>query len=116
MGVGTNADRHGIGRVAHSAPHLALHAPKRYDLHVIPHGDQYSRPVMPRRTGLDNDQARRQLLVERRLSIAVILDGGSRTDAERSGAFGLQVILDWVLRFNKGGPVAPARSCRGAVS
>lgn len=48
----------------------------------------------------DADQTRRLL------SIAVILDGGSRTDAARTGGVGLQVIRDWVLRFNEGGPEA----------
>ena len=42
----------------------------------------------------------------RLLSIAVILDGGSRSDAARTGGVGLQVIRDWVLRFNAGGPEA----------
>lgn len=40
----------------------------------------------------------------RLLSIAMILDGGSRTDAARTGGVGLQVIRDWVLRFNANGP------------
>jgi transposase len=48
----------------------------------------------------DADQTRRLL------SIAVILDGGSRSDAARTGGVGLQVIRDWVLRFNEGGPEA----------
>ena len=48
----------------------------------------------------DADQTRRLL------SIAVILDGGSRTEAARTGGVGLQVIRDWVLRFNTGGPEA----------
>jgi transposase len=38
--------------------------------------------------------------------LAVILDGGSRGDAARTGGVGLQVIRDWVLRFNTGGPEA----------
>lgn len=48
----------------------------------------------------DADQTRRLL------SLAVILDGGSRSDAARTGGVGLQVVRDWVLRFNKGGPDA----------
>ena len=36
----------------------------------------------------------------------MILDGGSRGDAARTGGVGLQVIRDWVLRFNTGGPEA----------
>lgn len=52
------------------------------------------------RRSADADQARRLL------SIAVILDGGSRSDAARISGVGLQVIRDWVLRFNEGGPEA----------
>ena len=48
----------------------------------------------------DADQTRRLL------ALAVILDGGSRGDAARTGGVGLQVIRDWVLRFNKCGPGA----------
>lgn len=48
----------------------------------------------------DADQTRRLL------ALAVILDGGSRGDAARTGGVGLQVIRDWVLRFNAGGPEA----------
>jgi transposase len=39
----------------------------------------------------------------RLLSLAVIYDGGSRSDAARIGGVGLQVIRDWVLRFNADG-------------
>jgi transposase len=40
----------------------------------------------------------------RLLALAEIYDGGSRTDAARIGAVTLQVVRDWVLRFNKHGP------------
>ena len=40
----------------------------------------------------------------RLLSLAAIYDGGSRTDAARIGGVGLQVVRDWVLRFNGEGP------------
>ena len=40
----------------------------------------------------------------RLLSLAVIYDGGRRGDAARAGATQLQVIRDWVLRFNADGP------------
>ncbi len=40
----------------------------------------------------------------RLVALAEIYDGGSRTDAARIGAVGLQVIRDWVLRFNAKGP------------
>ena len=40
----------------------------------------------------------------RLLALAEIHDGGARSDAARIGAVGLQVIRDWVLRFNSEGP------------
>ena len=40
----------------------------------------------------------------RLLSLAAIYDGGSRTEAARIGGVGLQVVRDWVLRFNGSGP------------
>jgi len=40
----------------------------------------------------------------RLLALAEIYDGGRRTDAARIGAVGLQVVRDWVLRFNAEGP------------
>ena len=50
------------------------------------------------RTSGDADQTRRLL------ALAEIYDGGSRSDAARIGGVGLQVIRDWVLRFNAHGP------------
>ncbi len=40
----------------------------------------------------------------RLLALAEICDGGARSDAARIGGVGLQVIRDWVLRFNAEGP------------
>ena len=40
----------------------------------------------------------------RLLALAEIYDGGSRSDAARIGDVGLQIIRDWVLRFNADGP------------
>jgi len=40
----------------------------------------------------------------RLLALAEIYDGGMRSDAARIGGVGLQVIRDWVLRFNAEGP------------
>ena len=42
--------------------------------------------------------------VRRLLALAIIYEGGSRTDAARIGAVGLQTVRDWVLRFNAEGP------------
>jgi transposase len=40
----------------------------------------------------------------RLLALAEIYDGGSRTDAARVGGVTLQIVRDWVLRFNEHGP------------
>lgn len=40
----------------------------------------------------------------RLLALAVIYDGSRRTEAARIGGVGLQVVRDWVLRFNTHGP------------
>ena len=50
-----------------------------------------------RRCG-DADQVRRVL------AVALILDGGSRSEAARMAGVTLQIVRDWVLRFNEGGP------------
>src|SRR4028118_937098 len=42
--------------------------------------------------------------IRRLLALAVIYEGGSRADAARLGAVGLQTVRDWVLRFNAEGP------------
>ncbi len=38
------------------------------------------------------------------LALAEIYDGGTRSEAARMSGVGLQVIRDWVLRFNAAGP------------
>lgn len=50
-----------------------------------------------RRSG-DPDQVRRLL------ALALILDGGSRGEAAKLAGVTLQIVRDWVLRFNEGGP------------
>ena len=40
----------------------------------------------------------------RLLCLAVIYEGGRRSDAAALGGVGLQIIRDWVLRFNAEGP------------
>ena len=40
----------------------------------------------------------------RLLALAEVYDGGSRSQAARHGGVGLQVIRDWVFRFNRNGP------------
>jgi transposase len=48
----------------------------------------------------DANQARRLL------ALASIYDGGSRSDAARLGSVTLQIVRDWVVRFNARGPDA----------
>ena len=42
--------------------------------------------------------------VRRLLALAVILDGGSRSEAAKLAGVTLQIVRDWVLRFNAEGP------------
>ena len=44
--------------------------------------------------------------VRRLLALATICDGASRTEAAAIGGVTLQVVRDWVLRFNAQGPAA----------
>ena len=46
----------------------------------------------------DASQARRLL------ALAVIYDGGARSEAARLGDVTLQIVCDWALRFNAEGP------------
>ena len=50
------------------------------------------------RRSKDASQARRLL------ALAVISDGGTRSEAARLGNVTLQIVRDWVLRFNAEGP------------
>src|SRR5271165_1238447 len=40
----------------------------------------------------------------RLLALAAIYEGGSRSEAARIGGVGLQIVRDWVVRFNNHGP------------
>jgi transposase len=40
----------------------------------------------------------------RLLAPAPIIDGGSRSEAARLGGVGLQIVRDWMVRFNAEGP------------
>ncbi len=42
--------------------------------------------------------------VRRLLALAAIYDGGTRGEAARIGGVGLQIVRDWVVRFNARGP------------
>lgn len=50
------------------------------------------------RASKSSNQARRLL------ALAQIYDGGSRSQAARTGGVGLQIVRDWVMRFNARGP------------
>ena len=54
--------------------------------------------TMLARRSRDPDQTRRLL------ALAEIYDGGSRPDAARIGGVGVQIVRDWVVRFNAKGP------------
>jgi transposase len=64
------------------------------------------------RRSKDGPQARRLL------ALASIYDGATRSEAAKIGGVGLQVVRDWVLRFNALGPdglidrKAPGQPCR----
>jgi len=62
--------------------------------------DDYDGDMLRRlsRASRDSDQTRRLL------GLASIYDGGRRTDAAKIGGVTLQIIRDWVLRFNADGP------------
>lgn len=62
--------------------------------------DDFDGEVLRRlsRTTKSANQARRLL------ALAEIYDGGSRSAAARIGGVGLQIVRDWVLRFNARGP------------
>ena len=40
----------------------------------------------------------------RLLALAAIYDGSSRTEAARIGGVTLQIVRDWVMKFNAAGP------------
>src|SRR5262249_15051508 len=50
------------------------------------------------RQSKDGNQTRRLM------ALAVVYEGGSRSDGAKAGGVGLQTFRDWVLRFNADGP------------
>ena len=69
------------------------------------------RPVISLREDFDGEGLRRlsrqskdAAQVRRLLALALIYDGGSWSDAARLGNVTLQIIRDWVMRFNERGP------------
>jgi len=66
---------------------------------------------IPLRSDFDADALRREARrsrdaaqARRLLALATIYDGGSRGDAARVGGVTLQIVRDWVVRFNAEGP------------
>ena len=54
--------------------------------------------------------------VRRLLALAAIYEGATRSEAARIGGVTLQIVRDWVLRFNASGPAGLVnRKARGAV-
>ena len=66
----------------------------------IPLRSDFDGPTLRRSAKATKDAAQARRL----LALAEIYDGGSRTDASRIGGVTLQIIRDWVLRFNARGP------------
>ena len=66
----------------------------------IPLRRDFDAPSLRRlaRTSKDANQARRLL------ALAGIYAGGTRSQAAEMGGVGLQIVRDWVVRFNAGGP------------
>ncbi len=63
-------------------------------------GEDFGGPGLRKLAKQSKDAAQARRL----LALAEIYDGGSRTDAARIGGVALQIVRDWVLRFNKRGP------------
>ncbi len=66
----------------------------------IPLRGDFDGPRLRRLARATKDAAQARRL----LALAEIYDGGSRSDAARIGGVTLQIIRDWVMRFNTSGP------------
>jgi transposase len=66
----------------------------------VPLRSDFDAPILRKlaRRSCDPDQTRRLL------ALAEIYHGGSRSDAARIGGVTLQIVRDWVIRFNTRGP------------
>ena len=67
---------------------------------AVPLREDFTADDLRRRAKISRDAGQSGRL----LALAEIYDGGSRTDAARIGAVGLQTVRDWVLAFNADGP------------
>jgi transposase len=66
----------------------------------IPLRPDYDAPALRALTRRSKDAAQARRL----LALAAIYDGGTRSEAARLGDVTLQIVRDWVLRFNAEGP------------
>jgi len=66
----------------------------------LPLRNDYDGPAL-RRLAKGSGDAKQ---TRRLLALASIYDGGSRSGAAKLGGVGLQVVRDWVVRFNAAGP------------
>ena len=62
--------------------------------------EEFDAPGLRRLAKATKDAAQARRL----LALAEVYDGNSRTDAARIGGITLQIVRDWVLRFNSRGP------------
>jgi transposase len=80
----------------------------------VPLRTDYDAPMLRglARRSKDGPQARRLL------ALAAVYEGASRTEAAKVGGVTLQIVRDWVLKFNEKGPdglidrKAPGQPCR----
>jgi transposase len=80
---------------------LAVANPGRFAMAApIALRDDFDGPGLRRLAKATKDAAQARRL----LALAEIYDGGSRTDAARIGGVTLQIVRDWVVRFNQHGP------------
>ncbi len=66
----------------------------------LPLRPDYDAPALRALARRSKDAAQSRRL----LALAAIYDGASRSEAARLGSVTLQIVRDWVLRFNVGGP------------
>jgi hypothetical protein len=66
----------------------------------LPLRSDYDAPALRGLARRSKDAAQSRRL----LALAAIYDGGTRSEAARLGSVTLQVVRDWVLRFNAAGP------------
>ena len=67
---------------------------------AVPLRDDFDGPALRALAKISKDANQTRRL----LSLSVIYEGGRRSEAAALGGVGLQIIRDWVLRFNAEGP------------